>query len=226
MKIRHQLMLPPFFYLPTRNRKHGRRSIFSSGGIWFCCSSVPCGVSVRVRTLEDPPPSWLFAHGCAGVTPSGSVVTTVTTKESAARIPIFSTSPCRHYDNKGRLGPLAAREEARRDAYFTADANNANTLQPQGRFLSLHCTLVFSSFRNFLQAFILYEDELTDSKAQVRALTSMAGTLLSCQGFDPPDYDALATKTAQYAAKLLKKPDQCRMVTLCSHLFWSPDEVV
>lgn len=53
----------------------------------------------------------------------------------------------------------------------------------------------------------------------------MAGTLLACQGFDAADYDALATKTAQYAAKLLKKPDQCRMVTLCSHLFWAPDEV-
>lgn len=79
--------------------------------------------------------------------------------------------------------------------------------------------------RDRRQAFILYEDELTDSKAQVRALVSMAGTLLSCEGFDPADYDALATKTAQYAAKLLKKPDQCRMVTLCSHLFWSPDEV-
>jgi hypothetical protein len=25
---------------------------------------------------------------------------------------------------------------------------------------------------------------------------------------------------ARYAAKLLKKPDQCRMVALCSHLFW------
>ncbi|CAN0473160.1 unnamed protein product, partial [Laminaria digitata] len=79
------------------------------------------------------------------------------------------------------------------------------------------------AYEFFSQAFILYEDELTDSKAQVRALVSMAGTLLSCEGFDPADYDALATKTAQYAAKLLKKPDQCRMVTLCSHLFWSPD---
>lgn len=63
------------------------------------------------------------------------------------------------------------------------------------------------------------------SCGKVRALVSMAGTLLSCTGFDPADYDALATKTAQYAAKLLKKPDQCRMVTLCSHLFWSHEEV-
>lgn len=27
-------------------------------------------------------------------------------------------------------------------------------------------------------------------------------------------------QTTQYAAKLLKKPEQCRMVALCSHLFY------
>mmetsp|Transcript_11276 Transcript_11276/g.32441 ORF Transcript_11276/g.32441 Transcript_11276/m.32441 type:complete len:802 (-) Transcript_11276:509-2914(-) len=70
------------------------------------------------------------------------------------------------------------------------------------------------------QASILYEDELTDSKAQVRALLSMVGTLIACRNFAEEDYDTLITKTTQYAAKLLKKPDQCRMVTLCSHLFW------
>ena len=71
------------------------------------------------------------------------------------------------------------------------------------------------------QAFILYEDELPDSKAQLQALHLMVGTLLQSSGFDAPDYDALATKTTQYAAKLFKKPDQCRMVATCSHLFWS-----
>jgi len=70
------------------------------------------------------------------------------------------------------------------------------------------------------QASILYEDELTDSKVQMRALSTMVGTLLSCRNFEEGDYDTLITKTTQYAAKLLKKPDQCRMVTLCSHLFW------
>jgi vacuolar protein sorting-associated protein 35 len=70
------------------------------------------------------------------------------------------------------------------------------------------------------QASILYEDELTDSKAQVRALSTMVGTLLACRNFNEEDFDTLITKTTQYAAKLLKKPDQCRMVTLSSHLFW------
>lgn len=75
-------------------------------------------------------------------------------------------------------------------------------------------------FTPLLQASILYEDELTDSKAQVRALLSMVGTLIACRNFSQEDFDTLITKTTQYAAKLLKKPDQCRMVTLCSHLFW------
>lgn len=29
-------------------------------------------------------------------------------------------------------------------------------------------------------------------------------------------------QVAQYCNKLLKKPDQCRMISLCSMLFWPP----
>jgi len=74
------------------------------------------------------------------------------------------------------------------------------------------------------QAFILYEDEMTDTKNQLRALHLMVGTLLTCKSFDESDYDALTTKTAHYAARLLTKPDQCRMVAVCSHLFWMGKE--
>lgn len=55
---------------------------------------------------------------------------------------------------------------------------------------------------------------------KVRCLTAVIGTLLQCKYFSVDDYEALITKVAQYANKLLKKPDQCRMVSLCSHLFW------
>ena len=68
-------------------------------------------------------------------------------------------------------------------------------------------------------AFLLYESEISDSKAQVRCLTAIIGSLLNCKHFSDEDYEALITKAAQYANKLLKKPDQSRMVTLCSHLF-------
>lgn len=55
---------------------------------------------------------------------------------------------------------------------------------------------------------------------KVNSLVSAIGTLLNCKHFPVEDYEALITKIAQYANKLLKKPEQCRMVSLCSHLFW------
>ena len=76
------------------------------------------------------------------------------------------------------------------------------------------------------QAFLLYEDEVSDSKAQQRGIVGMVGTLLACRTLELDDYEALITKTAQYAAKLLKKSDQCKMVTLCSHLFFTGEEDV
>mmetsp|Transcript_18346 Transcript_18346/g.37558 ORF Transcript_18346/g.37558 Transcript_18346/m.37558 type:complete len:340 (-) Transcript_18346:1241-2260(-) len=76
------------------------------------------------------------------------------------------------------------------------------------------------SYDFITQALLVYEDEITESKAQIQAITSVVGSLLSCKTFERTDYEALITKTAQYSAKLLKKPDQCRMVCLCSRLFY------
>jgi len=70
------------------------------------------------------------------------------------------------------------------------------------------------------QAFLVYDDEISDPAAQVRSITSIVGSLLACETFEDADYEALITKTAQFSAKLLKKPDQCRMVCLCSRLFY------
>jgi len=70
------------------------------------------------------------------------------------------------------------------------------------------------------QALLLYESEISDSKCQPQAITSIVGTLLSFRSLETSEYEALITKTTQYAARLLKKPDQCKMVLLCSHLFF------
>ena len=74
------------------------------------------------------------------------------------------------------------------------------------------------------EAFLTYESEITDSSAQKNAMVKIMGVLLSCHCFDKTDYEALITKTTQYAARLLKKTDQCSMVLMCSHLFFK-DEV-
>lgn len=78
------------------------------------------------------------------------------------------------------------------------------------------------AYEFFKEALILYETDITDSKAQVRALKAIVGTLLVCSNFSLEDYENLSTKLCQYANKLLKKNDQCQMVALCSHLFWPP----
>lgn len=71
------------------------------------------------------------------------------------------------------------------------------------------------------QAFSLYEDEISDSKAQLSAITLIVGTLEQISCFSEENSDPLRTQCALAASKLLKKPDQCRGVATCSHLFWS-----
>lgn len=71
------------------------------------------------------------------------------------------------------------------------------------------------------QAFSLYEDEISDSRAQLAAITLMIGTLEQMKCFSEENHDPLRTQCALAASKLLKKPDQCRGVQVCSHLFWS-----
>ena len=51
-----------------------------------------------------------------------------------------------------------------------------------------------------------------------------AGVLYECTGFQQDNCKTLVTTVAKYSAKLLKKPDQCRMVQRCCPLFWSFDE--
>lgn len=74
------------------------------------------------------------------------------------------------------------------------------------------------------QAFLFYEGELSDSNSQRNAIVAIVGTLLSLKNVETSDYEALITKTTQYAARLLKKSDQCKMILLCSHLFYTGDE--
>ncbi|KAK9687129.1 Vacuolar protein sorting-associated protein 35 [Popillia japonica] len=76
------------------------------------------------------------------------------------------------------------------------------------------------------QAFSLYEDEISDSKAQLAAITLIVGTLEQISCFSEENAEPLRTQCALAASKLLKKPDQCRGVATCSHLFWSGKSLV
>jgi len=70
------------------------------------------------------------------------------------------------------------------------------------------------------QAFVIYEQQISDSQEQFIAITLMIGTLHLITTVTEDESDALITKTALHSAKLVKKPDQCRAVCRCSHLFY------
>ncbi|XP_040185397.1 vacuolar protein sorting-associated protein 35 [Rana temporaria] len=71
------------------------------------------------------------------------------------------------------------------------------------------------------QAFSLYEDEISDSKAQLAAIVLIIGTFEKMKCFSEENHEPLRTQCALAASKLLKKPDQCRAVSTSAHLFWS-----
>ncbi|KAK3231864.1 hypothetical protein Dsin_003745 [Dipteronia sinensis] len=96
--------------------------------------------------------------------------------------------------------------------------------------LYLHCAEAANdcdvepvAYELFTQAFILYEEEIAHSKAQVTAIHLIIGTLQRMKVFGVENRDTLTHKATGYSAKLLKKPDQCRAVYACSHLFWVDD---
>lgn len=76
------------------------------------------------------------------------------------------------------------------------------------------------AYEFFAQAFTIYEDSISDSRAQFQAVCILAGALQATRGFGKENYDTLITKAALHGSKLLKKPDQCRAVYLASHLWW------
>eukprot|EP00339_Tiarina_fusa_P013002 CAMPEP_0117011558 /NCGR_PEP_ID=MMETSP0472-20121206/9917_1 /TAXON_ID=693140 ORGANISM="Tiarina fusus, Strain LIS" /NCGR_SAMPLE_ID=MMETSP0472 /ASSEMBLY_ACC=CAM_ASM_000603 /LENGTH=766 /DNA_ID=CAMNT_0004714405 /DNA_START=22 /DNA_END=2320 /DNA_ORIENTATION=+ len=72
------------------------------------------------------------------------------------------------------------------------------------------------------QAFVMYEENISDSKLQFSSLQLMIGALHQMRCFSNENYETLITKTAQHASRLLIKPNQCRAIYTVSHLFWTP----
>lgn len=73
----------------------------------------------------------------------------------------------------------------------------------------------------YFQAFSLYEDEISDSKSQLAAITLLIASFERMSCFGEENAEPVRTQCALAASKLLKKPDQCRGVATCCHLFWS-----
>ncbi|KAI9675833.1 MAG: Vacuolar protein sorting-associated protein 35 [Trizodia sp. TS-e1964] len=83
------------------------------------------------------------------------------------------------------------------------------------------CNFEEVAYEFFAQAFTIYEEAVSDSRAQFQAVCVIAAALQCTRGFSKENYDTLITKCALHGSKLLKKPDQCRAVYLASHLWWA-----
>ncbi|KAI8469398.1 MAG: vacuolar protein sorting-associated protein 35 [Monoraphidium minutum] len=92
-----------------------------------------------------------------------------------------------------------------------------------GHVCSEEAGLELLTYEFFEQAFTLYEDAIADSRAKVTALQAIVGTLHRCYGLTPDNRDALCQAVAAYAAKLLKRADQCRAACATSHLWWQDE---
>lgn len=82
------------------------------------------------------------------------------------------------------------------------------------------CGIESIAYEFVTQSFLLYEENVAESKAQINAIILLVGTLQSMRVFGAENADTLTTKCALLATKLLRRPDQCAAVQLCSHLFW------
>lgn len=87
------------------------------------------------------------------------------------------------------------------------------------------CGLNVIAYEFAKDALILYEQRIVDSKTQPDCLRSLVGTLLHCTHFPVEDFETLVAKAGQYAGGLLQKQDQCRLMTLCAHLFYPPKHI-
>ena len=108
------------------------------------------------------------------------------------------------------------------DYIFKLNINNANLADQLGY------TEIAYDF--FSQAFTIFEESMSDSKTQFQALNYMAQSLQRTRSLygengaqiqDDSYYNSLIVRCTLHGSKLLKKQDQCRLVYLCSHLWWA-----
>ena len=70
-----------------------------------------------------------------------------------------------------------------------------------------------------MQALLLYEEAIPDTAQQRVALAAMTGALQRAR-LPADSRAALVAKATAYAARLLRRADQCRAVLACSHMHW------
>jgi vacuolar protein sorting-associated protein 35 len=85
---------------------------------------------------------------------------------------------------------------------------------------ALLCEFQDIAYEFMCKAFLAYENHISDSKAQFGAIMQITATVQQMRGFNEESYSNIIGKCAQHSYKLLLKPQACRAVYTCAHLFW------
>lgn len=72
----------------------------------------------------------------------------------------------------------------------------------------------------FFKAFTIYEEDISESKKQVQALSLLIATIQQITYLTNESHEPLRNQCALFATKLIKRPDQVRLVCLAARLFW------
>lgn len=72
------------------------------------------------------------------------------------------------------------------------------------------------------QGMIAYEEDVLETTKQYSCLSNLVGTMCSLTCLEDENFDMISQKLVQHAARLLRKPMQCRAIALCSNMFWCP----
>jgi len=93
----------------------------------------------------------------------------------------------------------------------------------QGALAADHCGQGEIGYEFYSQAFLCYEEKVTDSNEQYEALLCAIAGLQSVQKMEQENFDTLRSKCVQHSQRLLKQPHCARTLTLCAHLYWDTE---
>eukprot|EP00472_Partenskyella_glossopodia_P003693 CAMPEP_0197520296 /NCGR_PEP_ID=MMETSP1318-20131121/5625_1 /TAXON_ID=552666 /ORGANISM="Partenskyella glossopodia, Strain RCC365" /LENGTH=746 /DNA_ID=CAMNT_0043071777 /DNA_START=100 /DNA_END=2340 /DNA_ORIENTATION=+ len=109
-------------------------------------------------------------------------------------------------------------------AYTNHYAETAVRLFLKSAAVADSCGMESIAYEFMVQCFIAFEDEISDSRAQAKAIALITSSIEKFQGFGEENWDTLVGKCGQHASKLLKKEDKARAIVNCAHLFWPTNQ--
>lgn len=79
---------------------------------------------------------------------------------------------------------------------------------------------LFANLNSRQKALSIFEEDISDSRAQLAALWQLVGTLQRTSCFTEENHEPLRVQCAKAAQKLFKKPDKCNGMCAVAKMLW------